>query len=84
MSITITDITGVSQCPTDITFNLWCPSPVRFPGQTGCGKLIKSYGVIITEPSTFTDLLSEVNKVKNRQVRCPYCNYRFTPYEVYI
>ena len=76
--LNVTDITGYTHCDYNVTWNLWCPAPPRFPGESGCGKLFKQYGT----NSTFTQ--DDVDQWKNRNVRCSFCNYRFNPYEVYI
>ena len=77
---TVTDITGYTQCNYNITFNLWCPCPPRFPNKGGCGELIKQYGV----SGDLSDLVNDIAKWKAISVRCPDCHYNFVPGEVYI
>jgi len=77
--VTITDITGYTQCTHSITFNLWCPAPPRFPNEGGCGSLIKQYGL----SGDLSDLVNDIAKWKTINVRCPHCRYQFVPGEVY-
>lgn len=59
---------------------IWCPSPIKFPSYSGCGKLLYVYGIY----GDLSNLIDDIHTLKNKSVKCPFCNYRFTPYEVYV
>ena len=60
-----------------------CPSSDDFPSESGCGKIVKQFAFELGG-SNLVDLQERINLMGKVQITCPYCNYKFKPFGVYV